>query len=1400
MTTPGTPRSPHSPHDAPTPAPDSHDARPERKLYRAAVVDTTSLVEAQARDDADHKATESREDRSKSWFKRAVNRIWEHNLAKDHVHQRRMDEARKKILQTGNLYVNEDGSTKAGTDAAMDSLVERFSNECRSELLRDEEKRSLSAPIVGNQQINDLVKSYASGSIDEAAFNAQKKTILSGIDRDYTSNEKLYADNLFKIANEVKDKYEHSRKLDDLDVNVELTLGKAKERLNTEAQLQGFDKAWTKFKKTGVGKLIGNEAFVGSVGAAVYSTIKFAGNRILRNKVAQLATFGLTGALSAGIATQNERARLKTDRAQHSREMAKGKTLESDMKRRNEMQKFNYETRGAREIISNLERNYAKISSGHASPADMQAAMAELADIESRVRVGEQKKIDLVNYSRFDQVEAESMQIDLLRARMKVALRNNDPHFDTQLNALADQRGAALKGGDAGIDKKDAGFKSMRRSKSWLTFGKTMLFGSIVGAGIHELSAPLDGHTDSLLTEGYKHSKGLVKGWFNHKGVVGGWNDNNMELRKGATPTLALMRWMTGEHARMPFGQGAHEFICGNSHLQLPEGAQIIENPNDTYSIIRDGKVIGDHVKLYFNGDGDLSEETKKMLAGHDIWTNRTVVGGISNVSATEYVKHNPELHKIHRELWYGNDTPKPVYDFNELKTWWGGTHGTGVDANGNYVFNMSRMTSDGSWQGMENVDAPDQIKHHGLKMLFSISRDSQHNVFEIPIDEHGNAIIPKDSELAKQLFTVDAKGHAVFTGKFVEVAQQTGVAKDGGEMQRILGTHVGRGKDMLLVDTRQSNIKFDLPEDTDIDIPPFFYINPRQPLERLDNPREVEPYGVTAPVDPAARLGNTQVYYGGFTPQQLEEEMGMVNDSYSVKEIDGKKVFVDKNGAPVVRNLEREKHAISDYLDKQDPEYLEELRNFESHTEKMNEKCRVAVNIPARFKGKNIGNLLDQYVKQVDRAGRPIDKDLFEINIIVNRKAGETADNSLAVISEWKRNNPGYHINVMDIEFPKEKANVGMARKYITDLTLMRSADRPAAGGPLYIESEDADLTAVDKRTIARLIEGFDEKPYLDVLRGVQDRQPEIMQKNDLLLFDRRMWDFAEAYMRKVAYRPENMRGSSFVWNRVISGGWNTAYTAEAYAKIGGYVPDIIGEDMKIGQKISILRGTKGVNGEYVLNTQTAEMSGLRSNSSPRRFIDTMAKNIGSYDDFEDQSLKEKTIDELLDGIKQYEKIDESQKASYENAINKLREFVYGTMPSPQNTEVFEKILWATGLKKENISVRSDGSIKLSDSGIPRIATLLEQYKNENRALKAYGRQNSTITAPAPRVAPLTVAPGGTTAAITAAVATSSSTSGRTPRVTYVPGSGGGRKRPRSSTERRPGSRREREGSSGGH
>ena len=451
---------------------------------------------------------------------------------------------------------------------------------------------------------------------------------------------------------------------------------------------------------------------------------------------------------------------------------------------------------------------------------------------------------------------------------------------------------------------------------------------------------------------------------------------------------------------------------------------------------------------------------------------------------------------------------------------------------------------------------------------------------------------------------------------------------------------------------------------------------------------------------------------------------------SYFEKDINGKKVFVDKNGDPVKRSLEREKTGIEDYFNKQDPGYISELKNFARGVEKMHEKCRVSVIIPARFEEKNLANLLDQYCKQVDPKGVPINKDLFEINIIINRKVGEVADKSIDVVENWKKKNPGYHVNYINIEFTKEKANVGVARKYITDLSLLRSIERPKTDGPLYIESEDADLTAIDKRTIHRVIEGFDKKPYLDVLRGTQDRQPEIMQKNELLFFQRRIWDFVEVFMRKEAYRPENMKGGSLDWNRVISGGWNTAYTAEAYAKIGGYEPDLMGEDMKIGRKISKMRGYKDAQNNEVINTKTAETSGLRSNSSPRRFLDAMARQANPYADFENQSIKEKTNDELLNSIKHFEKASLSQKNKYEEQLNILRGFITGEMKKePEATEVFNRVLWATGLKNGDYIVKQNKTLELTEQGMKNIISLFEKYKNEKRHLRGYkNRQNSTV------------------------------------------------------------------------
>lgn len=56
------------------------------------------------------------------------------------------------------------------------------------------------------------------------------------------------------------------------------------------------------------------------------------------------------------------------------------------------------------------------------------------------------------------------------------------------------------------------------------------------------------------------------------------------------------------------------------------------------------------------------------------------------------------------------------------------------------------------------------------------------------------------------------------------------------------------------------------------------------------------------------------------------------------------------------------------------------------------------------------------------------------------------------------------------------EEANIGFVRKLLTDAVLQRSLDRNNQSQPLYIESEDADLIEVDKRTVFNLISKLDK------------------------------------------------------------------------------------------------------------------------------------------------------------------------------------------------------------------------------------------------------------------------------------------------------------------------------------
>ena len=1122
----------------------------EKKIYKAAVIDTSSLVEAQARDIGDHKMTESKEDRSKGWFSRTTTRIWNHNLAQEYYRQKEITNAKKQIIESGNLYAGEEEGESARHQEAMGAIIDRFTSEYDTEMLKDEERASKEKlDAVASAQIRELIKTYAGDpDMGKDAFKEEQTRILSSINPAYADAGKQYADNLFQIATEVRRSVEHGQSLQSLDFDVELTLGRARESLNTESQRHTFDRVTEKLQNSRVGRFIANSPALLAIGAGAYSLAKFAGLSALRSNVAKAFTFGGAALVAGGVAGLKESARLERERSQHTRERAKGMKFEDDAERREEMDKNRYETRPAKEYIDSLESGLAKVTAGNIETSEARNIVKTLAELESRITLGDRNRADFIEYSRFDQVEQERTKLDLLRAKLKVALRN-DPkvqslsggNFNEYLKGLAENESTNLE--DTEVSSKDAIFKKMKHAKVAKTVATTVLLGAAAGFAAQEIGAEvgsaLGGHTDGFFS-------GLVK---SGRHFFGSNHETTPtpDLEKHATSLEALRRYMTGESPRMPFGHG-HEMTLGpvGTHVKMPEGVEMHANPDGTYNIVRQGDVISSHEHIVFDKVGNLTPETQAALAKHDIFSDFSLVHGTATEHFTEspadYIKetagaHNPH---VHRELWYDNDTPKPHFDKNELKEWWGGAHNTGVDKDGNYVFDMKHMMPKGSYHADQSVDAPAEIKTPGLKMLFSMSRDTQHQPFELEIKPDGTAIIPKDSEMAKLMFE-NVNGHAVFKGQFAEVAQSMGAAKDGAENVRILSTVVGHGLKSLdrthLVPTTIPTLRIDAPDSWDFTPPPFIPVPlARTPLERGTSKYE----GVLKPVD-------VSPYYDFvFSPEQ--------------------KLKFKQELSPTLRDNPDAKldprTEINSYLEKQTSEYRESLQNLAQQAGPMSPDCKLSICIPVagHQEENNIERTLSSYLNQT------ADPKSFEIVLFINQPATDregnpvTPDSTAEKVKAFQEAHLEMNLKVMNMTLPVEEAKIGNIRKLLNDVTLLRSSNR-STDAELVMVSNDADTKGVAPEYIQNFINKFSANQNIDASLGQLDWDPESYIRNPLVHVGTRLMQYMDVQSRR-------MEG------RIGSSGGNFAFRSSVYAAIGGYNGNSsIGEDIELGRKIKYAR-----------------------------------------------------------------------------------------------------------------------------------------------------------------------------------------------------------------------------------
>ena len=1127
----------------------------EKKVFKAAVVDLAKLAEAQARDVADSRMTEDKEDRSKNWLVRTAKRIWKHNLAQEWYRQREIGRIKKEILESGNLYAGETkDTTMKDFDDAKKAIVRRFTSEYEEEMLKSKEIKS--KEVITDQKtkdaIKDLIKQFAADeTMTEAAFIEQQNRILKDSNPDFAKEGAMYANSLFSIVKEIRNSIAHGEKLAEMDFDVEITLGKAEESLNTSAKHNKFEQFIEKTQNSKFGKYLFNEPAAVLVAAGLYSAGSFLFKKALRSNAAKIGTFGLTAGIAGAIAGSKEASRLNRERAQHIRESAKGMEFkDSDMKRRKEMEENRYETKNASLIIQNLENDLAKVSNGNVNEDELRVILANLSDIEARKVIGEKESVDLIAYSRFNKVEEERDKIDHYRAKLKVAIRRGiesgkiefrqQNTFDEHLKKLT---GTLSEGLMNEIEQKNKIFKDMKREKVAKVFIKTALIGASVGFIFQEVQAAFSPKTD-----------GVFEGMFKHED----------HLTTKATALEGLRRWITGDSPRLPFGVG-HEELLGNTHIQLPDGVTLQYNNDGTCNILENGRMVSDHVKLLLDERGNLDDESIKALAKDGIYTSFAQVGGKVTeqvvTSPEEHISKHPGMLKIFRKEWMDNDTPThpdPDHpgrmlgaDKNELKLEWG-AGGKGVE-NGNFVFQVNHMTDDGSYHEGLSVAAHEEMKKGGLDILLSFTKGTQNMVIPVHIDEFGKAVIDHTSEEGKMLFE-NNNGQAIFDGAFAEVGHATGIVKDGVQVTDILATHIGTDHAKEIVtdvvkDTVQTHVRLDVPADWDWNMPPIIPIIARRPLEK----------GEYAKLKEEGPDGSTYLYLTGSQEDRVRWEK---NRSPRLK----------KNPDAILS----QKEELDWYFKKQSKErgenYVKELDSFVGQNEvlknlRKDTKIAVCMPVAAAQEYENVYNTLSLYSQQ-DKQSK--EKTVIIMNVNWPDDADMTkVQKTIDEIEKAKKDFPDLQIatftKTWSRSWIKEREGkvYGEVVKYIND-TALRAIQKKNIENDVYLLTNDADAKGMSKHYLSTLINSTEKNKSKDGFLGKIEWSPELYEKYPGYHLSMRTYQLLES----------SLRASSAKHKNVASSGANFLVKASTFAAVGGYNGEMgAGADTDLGRSIKNAR-----------------------------------------------------------------------------------------------------------------------------------------------------------------------------------------------------------------------------------
>jgi len=1280
-----------SPASVPMPEAEPEIIGAERPRKRIALVKAEKAVEEAAQHMAEARLTRKSTLRKEKGWRKLKNiprfakamalGLWDYTFdaARRQHHYKK---AKKEIESSKSLYIGEGDINRRAHLAGMQALVDRFASGYEelvhkeageeSEIVQDEEF---------NREIKSLIKDYAVGGMSRDEFDQKRNTIIASRMEGKISEKEItdgltYADNLFEIAEQARQSVEHGAGLEKLDLDFEIVAGKAKMGCRTEMQLSKTERIIDKIQNNKAGKFLFHETIIVPL---AYCLGRKAVQIVTMSKIVQAAT--LLGSAGAGAALTKKRLDIMQEkkRAQDMYEAASGKTEfdRENSPQRLELEAIRYKTKSAAELSRELETNlYASRGAKenklkNVAPEQFQAAYDALAEIEARIRLSDQHKIDLISYSNPKRVEQERRELDLLRAEAKLDLsklkQEKGLSYDyanvvqMQENALTKER-----------TEKDNQFQKIKRAKSLKGAAVSGGVGLVLGATAQEVMATLPDWHVSLagheISFGGGRQSGLLESALKHGKPEG----------EKLTALAALV-----EHIRGGNIGGKGEMISQavtmqngqEMQVQLPKGFSLADpDHNGQFDLMEGDKLWGrDAVTIAPDGKVTFSDALEKQgFTSHTNFVESVDAGKGASAGAeqlpvkqdintfleSDWAKKNAV--SIHHEDWFRNRKPD-IPDLNEIKLQEGGTSEHPclyTDENGKewIEYSVQRMTPDGSFSSRFSVDAQALMKSGKMKFFLYPSAGHQAQAFELPVPVGGKIHIDPEGELGEVLWRRDAKGFD-FMGRYGEIEYILG-EKNGVKQIIPLATMEGPG----------------MPEMPSVGGP-----MPIPIIERPPQDWELFP--------PIPMKGEKAL-----EPMWLPEKQGMIY--YGHYGFAGEKEY-EQRKSPRLSNPEAEldeKEELDWYFGQQPSEYLEELESLDQQiNEPMNENCRLVIAIPSYKEEKNIYHTLEQYACQKDKEGKAIKPETFEIIILDNHPEGGQRDKTQEEVARFKKDHPELKVRYVYKEFPKEEASMGNIRKHLNDLALSRSRKRSKQAGDLILVSNDADLEGLSSQYLDVIKNDFDKNEKIDAITGKLDYPKEAYEKLPIIHASRRLWQYFDIIMRhKYLKTPELMGG-------------NSAMRAGTYAALGGYNPRSgLGEDLEMGWML------KRARGDYAPEHMKYENKAMLI-TDPRRAILTYVEgkpHIKQHEDFiQNHQVRDLTWEQLLP--KDREKFEEEV---FEKEADALYQFYSNVswMPKTEFEEYFKRAMGFLGAKYRI----EGGHIKVED--VRKLEKGLNEFKKE--------------------------------------------------------------------------------------